>query len=657
MKVSIIIPVYNVEKYLNECLESAINQTLDSIEIICINDGSTDGSFEILNNYKEIYGNIRVIEQENRGLSSVRNRGIIESKGEYIYFLDSDDYIDLDSMEICYKEAKLNDLDILTFDADCFYDEAYYGNEINEDYDRSNALVSTIMSGEEFYVFSNRKNAYKAPVWLNFYKTSFIKNNGLFFREGILHEDEIYTCETFLKANKIKYIPYKFFKRRFRNNSIMTSNLDEKRIEGYFSVVKSMYDLCIENKVYNNYELIEILNEKIVLFSKIAISYCDTLKQYKLRNEISKFISNKEEINDINLDMQINSLGLYHYRYYLKNNRRNELYLYKNVKKIIYMSIPTHGNLGDHAIVYSSIEILKKKYPHHKIVKINYEDTYLYIDVIKDIISVDDFVALPGGGNMGNHYIWEEQARRHIISNLINIPIISFPQTIYFSDDEEGRKEFDITKKVYNSHSNLTLLAREETSFNIMKKNFLNCKVELCPDIVFYLNNKLDIEKECLERKYITVFFRKDKESYYSINDKYKLIQGIRNTVDVFESDTVVNYNVNGITRKNELFKLWREFYKSKVVITDRLHGMIFAAITKTPCIVLRSFDYKVIKSYELISSLNYIKMTDNISLDNIQNLIIELQSIENKDDFCFDDKYLIILKDVLNKNLEVELV
>lgn len=655
MKVSIIIPVYNVEKYLEECLDSAVGQTLKEVEIICINDGSTDSSEEILNNYKKNYSNIKIINQENKGLSSARNSGLKIAKGEYIYFLDSDDYIDLKAMEICYEEAKTNKLDILTFDAECFVDDGYSANVVAENYDRSNILGSKVMDGEEFYIYSNEKGGYRAPVWLNLYRRKYIENNKLYFYDGILHEDEIHTIESYIKANRIKYINNKLFRRRIRSNSIMTSPISEKRIYSNKVIAEETY------KFYCHYKLKQITKEILIrwitLYYSNSIRFCDSLGLRCKRDEIVKEIKEKNEIKDINLEIQINNPELYYDLHYLKSNRKNELYLYKNMKKIIYMSIPTHGNLGDHAIVYSSIQMLKEKYPHHKIIKINYEDTYLYIDVIKDIIGIDDFVVLPGGGNMGNHYIWEEQARRHIISNLINIPIISFPQTIYFSDDEEGRKEFNLTKKIYNSHSNLILLAREETSFNIMKKNFPNCKVELCPDIVFYLNNKLDIEKECLDRKYITVFFRKDKESYYSINDKHKLIQGIKNTFDVFESDTVVNYKVNGITRQNELFKLWRKFYKSKVVITDRLHGMIFAAITKTPCIVLRSLDYKVIKSYEWISSLNYIKMTDNISLDNIKNLITELEAIEKKDDFCFDDKYLMILKNVLNKNLEVELV
>ena len=100
INVSIVIPVYNVEKYLKQCLESVVNQTLDKIEVICINDGSTDNSLNILKEYEKKYNNIIIIDQENKGPGFARNIGMKRASGKYIYFLDSDDYIELNAMEI-----------------------------------------------------------------------------------------------------------------------------------------------------------------------------------------------------------------------------------------------------------------------------------------------------------------------------------------------------------------------------------------------------------------------------------------------------------------------------------------------------------------------------------------------------------------------------
>ncbi|MBC8632137.1 glycosyltransferase [[Eubacterium] tenue] len=152
MKVSIIIPVYNVEKYIDECILSAINQTLDDIEIIAIDDKSTDSSLDILNKYKEKYDFVRVIANEkNMGVSATRNIGIRNAKGRYIYFLDSDDHMDLNAMEICYEKANEYDLDIVTFDAEVFRDKEYRGYDFNESYERDKIIEAECIKGEDFF--------------------------------------------------------------------------------------------------------------------------------------------------------------------------------------------------------------------------------------------------------------------------------------------------------------------------------------------------------------------------------------------------------------------------------------------------------------------------------------------------------------------------
>ena len=113
--VSVIIPVYNVEKYLEECLDSVCNQTLANIEIICVNDGSTDGSVDILNAYAEKDDRIKIISQSNQGLGASRNNGLKASSGKYILFLDSDDYIDLTSLEKLVDNIVSNDSDMVLF--------------------------------------------------------------------------------------------------------------------------------------------------------------------------------------------------------------------------------------------------------------------------------------------------------------------------------------------------------------------------------------------------------------------------------------------------------------------------------------------------------------------------------------------------------------
>ncbi len=114
-KVSIIIPVYNVEKYLKECLNSVVNQTLKEIEIICVDDGSTDNSLSILEEYAKKDNRINLLKQENSGAGAARNKGLDSARGEYIYFLDSDDFLELNAIEILYNQIAKNQADICFF--------------------------------------------------------------------------------------------------------------------------------------------------------------------------------------------------------------------------------------------------------------------------------------------------------------------------------------------------------------------------------------------------------------------------------------------------------------------------------------------------------------------------------------------------------------
>lgn len=120
--VSIIVPIYNVEQYLTECLDSLVNQTLRDIEIICVNDGSPDHSADIVRRYMHLDARITLIEQENRGLSGARNTGLRVAKGEYVYFMGSDDWLEADAMDICYNVAKKDRIDVVFFDAQVFKD-------------------------------------------------------------------------------------------------------------------------------------------------------------------------------------------------------------------------------------------------------------------------------------------------------------------------------------------------------------------------------------------------------------------------------------------------------------------------------------------------------------------------------------------------------
>ena len=193
-KVSIIVPVYNVEKYLKRCLDSLVNQTLKDIEIICVNDGSTDGSLAILDEYVRNDDRIVVINQENSGLSVARNNGIGVAKGEYLGFVDSDDWVSEDYFEKLHNSAIQNNAEI-----------AVGGIIRLHRFNRRKFLTfdKEIVTSDINLKFELCDMPEKSYVWNKIYKSSKLKEIGLKFEEGIVFEDCIFTPQALFYFDKI----------------------------------------------------------------------------------------------------------------------------------------------------------------------------------------------------------------------------------------------------------------------------------------------------------------------------------------------------------------------------------------------------------------------------------------------------------------------
>ncbi|MDO4341084.1 MAG: glycosyltransferase, partial [Eubacteriales bacterium] len=248
--VSVIVPVYNVEPYLKECLESIRQQTLSSIEIICINDGSADLSLNILLECAEHDNRISVFSQQNSGQSAARNAGVRQASGEYIYFMDSDDILDIHALSVMYEQAKEDDLDVVYCDGSSFSDSEHCEESVEiykEYYVRKHpypglypgaALMRDMLSHEE----------YRVSPCLQLIKRSHFLKHDLWFCEGIIHEDNIFNYCCMLSADKTGYIGRSLFNRRIRPDSVMTSQTSFHHVYGYFYSYIKMNDF-IQNTV------------------------------------------------------------------------------------------------------------------------------------------------------------------------------------------------------------------------------------------------------------------------------------------------------------------------------------------------------------------------------------------------------------------------
>lgn len=236
--ISIVIPVYNTSQFVKECIDSIINQTFKDIEIICVNDGSSDNSLDILKNYLDKDTVFKIVTyQDNKGLSYARNVGIKQASGEYIYTIDSDDFLELNGLELLYKKAKEDDLDTLFFDARNFYENKQMKDKFSKKFENRYIRKFTynkVYTGLEILDKFSKNNEYLVNVPFQLIKRSFFLENDLWFIKGIVHEDDFYTFKSMINAKRVSHLKESFYNRRFRDNSIMTSEVSFYNIYSYF---------------------------------------------------------------------------------------------------------------------------------------------------------------------------------------------------------------------------------------------------------------------------------------------------------------------------------------------------------------------------------------------------------------------------------------
>lgn len=296
-------------------------------------------------------------------------------------------------------------------------------------------------------------------------------------------------------------------------------------------------------------------------------------------------------------------------------------------KRIFLFSVPTYGNLGDQAIAEAEKRYLMKEFSEYQVISIYDYSTRPAIKKVYKIITDDDIVMINGGGNFGNLYPKAERDRNKILKKFKDKSIIIFPVSVYYTNNKDGEKALNQAKAVFSENDRTIITAREELSFNKLKEMFPHIRTLLTPDIVLSLEENL-IQNYKVNRKGALFVLRNDTEKYISNT----VIEKLRNEVkkynfEIKQTDTVINKdNIIDEERLELLTEKWQEFYDSKIVITDRLHGMIFAYLTRTPCLVLNNNNGKVEFTYNnWLSKVNFIKLLKTNNSDEIYQALIKL--------------------------------
>ena len=645
--VSVIVPVYNMEPFLEECLESLVGQTFPDIEILCVEDGSTDASLSILLLYAERDDRIAVIQEENAGLSAARNTGVRHARGKYLYFIDSDDLLDTEALEALVERADSDGLDLLEFDAESFLSDDS-GEKFFFFY-RSNYIrkysYPGVWTGPQLMAEMRRTDEYRTPVWQYFIRRDLVEKHQIRFLQGILHEDNSYAFQLFLNAERAGHLGCPFYKRRIRSESIMTKPQTFKNVLGYFCSYLEMDD-ALRKAELNEEEtaaagsltssmlrlarsIYQKLSEEERHFYLVLPDYERALFETYIAEEEKKILQLRRERDSLKKgksadQKKIKQLETSHaYRigrvvtWPVRKSKELKKRAGQEQKKAAnsgksparawLLGGIDHGNLGDHQIVESMKEFMNDCVPGIEILEIPLSDYFAQKPFLQKNIQPDDVLLFCGGGNLGTLWPRSEKLRRDAFCSWPDNRKIIFPQSMYYEDSETGKKELQISRMVY-SGDNALMALRDEISFALAEASF-TCRLFLTPDIVFYSR----IGQQENERRGCLLLFRKDKER--SLNEEEDLkVQKIAEQyfTDVSVGDTVRDHPVKEAGRKEELDALFRQITASRLVITDRLHGMVFSAVSGTPCIVFSNAYHKIRASLPWVANLPYIYYLDS---------------------------------------------
>lgn len=535
--ISVIIPVYKVEKYLDKCIQSVINQTYSNLEIILVDDGSPDNCPQLCDDWANKDERIKVIHKKNGGLSDARNAGLDIATGEYIAFVDSDDYIESDMYE-CLLDKIIKTQSQMAI--------------CNFEYVDTDGNITTLNTMGQDCCFSSRQIladwcgndlVYYVVVWNKLYSRKCWEN--IRFPVGKIHEDNFVMYKLFFTCNRIVCSKTKKYNYVQRNNSIMSAKISPKRFN-------SVEAFCETFRFYQENGLSDI--------------NCDVVKRlgqhfFDLNGRINLFICTNEE------------------RQYIKNTKKRFYDVYfvearqNSIKNFIKYYFPNLLRAIRKIVRYSKFTVTLLKYC------LMFEKKAVLIDT-------------PTHGNLGDHAIVLKQAQ-----------------------------------KIYSAHSNLTFFVREKQSYEIMQKYFPSVETVLVPDIVTLLD--MDIAGQ--NRKDILFCMRSDLEKNVTDEQLAEIQQILKihyPNEQMNKIDTVVPYMVSEGMRKKEVKNKLEQFKKAKLIITDRLHGMIFATITATPCIAFGNSNGKVKNVYGWLKHNEYIKYVNDI--DEFKS-IVETLDIERK--------------------------
>ena len=284
--ISVIVPVYNNKTFLSKCVDSILCQTYENIELILIDDGSTDGSFKICDQYLKKDKRLKVFHTKNNGVSSSRNYGLEKVKGKYVTFVDSDDYIDHKAIEEMYDIATKRKLDLLFCDAEII--QEYKETKVTPLRRFRKAVYADEAGAVLFHQMMQHQDMF-GSVWGVIYRTAFLKENQLRFIQGILHEDVPFIFKAIILSRKAGCVNNTYYYYVVRNNSTMRSDNIEQRLEGMLVAYFDMLFFWREHGDFTD-EINQSIHEYIENYHRFMISLYNQTGREKIKNSMVRYM-------------------------------------------------------------------------------------------------------------------------------------------------------------------------------------------------------------------------------------------------------------------------------------------------------------------------------------------------------------------------------
>ena len=303
---SVIIPVYNVENYLNECLDSVTSQTLDDMEIICIDDGSTDNSPDILKEYSKKDKRIKIITKENGGQATARNLGIKEAQGEYIAFVDSDDFIEPTMFEKLYTKSKDNNLDI----AMCKI--ATYDNQTEEIKNNVWYYMLGVFRDFEKGIFNHKDTKeftchIAVTPYNKIYKTTLLKENNILFPEGLIFEDEKFFYDTYLRAKRVSIVDEFLYYYRINRKGSTVDTIKDNDFSDIVPISKLIRETFKETDNYEDYKILlsnRFIHLQLARFTQTSQKYKENFFNL-LKSDLEEVLADRTIYDNLESDVKL----------------------------------------------------------------------------------------------------------------------------------------------------------------------------------------------------------------------------------------------------------------------------------------------------------------------------------------------------------------